>query len=202
MVSVLSQHIGIVVRSSFPEKYKVSVLDGDLGRIVCYVPKKAICSRLCRGDLISYDLDWFKDWRVMHHVDIVRSFSGLGHIDLVFLHSVLELCFYFIPPECKACRAFKLVMHLYDSMDRFLCKNSKKLFLCRLLAILGVYPDDENLLKIDWIRNLLNEPIDSLHNETIDLASGEELIDSWLFSCLGSHPQSMEFKAVGQINSE
>ena len=67
------------------------------------------------------------------------------------------------------------------------------MILCKLLALLGIYPDEKSIHTLAYELRIM--PIDKLLDAPLELNS-EELMSRWLFWCMEIHPKGKFFKAL------
>ncbi len=149
---------------------------------------------LHRGSLVSY----FSDKRQGHietleQLDLELCATELGFKDIYLLHYILEACHNFIPIGSEAQHLFYFLVELFHHFQSFPTCAQKKRVLCKLFALLGIYPEHE---MIHAMANHLREmPIDKLLEAPLELDS-EELMGIWLSWCIEMHPKGKFFKAM------
>ncbi len=192
---VLKKQSGIVLKNYAPQKCKLAVLDNALGKIMC-VPNR---QNICAGSLISYDITHQRTIYFARDIELLYMPLDLAKEDILFLHHVLEICYYFIPvgsmPVTRTTsEIFKFIQFLYSS--EYLLKHLffKKIFLFKLLVSLGVYLPG-NKFKNVYFHRLASLSIDMIVNEDIDLEVERDL-DVWLSNCVSMHPCVDYFKTV------
>ncbi len=181
---------GIVLNSQLAKGYMITVLDKELGRMDFQMLKGAVCA----GMLLEYSSIDRSGRQYIEEVNIIAVPSDLIHSDFLFLHHVLELCFYFIPPESCFIGVFDLLLRLYQQPLGCQTLSSKKFFLFKLLTTIGVYPELSNELERRAIR-LHALSIDSAEHQSLDLEC-EQLLDYWLQRCVADHQKILQFKTV------
>lgn len=187
----MQQNIGIVLKKYFPQKVKLSVLDSKLGKIAC-VPNRV---DICVGAFIDYHINCYRGFYFVNTVNILKIPSLFCKMpDLIFFHHVLEICYFFIFEGSPVSEIFELLSFLYFSADTIYNRCSKKIFLCKLFFLLGIYPEDKHF-QLLFFNRVASESIDILINETIDLRI-ERRLDAWLSACLAMHPYVNSFKTI------
>ncbi len=186
--------IGIVLKTFFPHKQKVIVLDKQRGKIVCIPDRNDIQP----GSLISYQLSNQQRLPFVRNINLIELPLLLAREDILFVHHVLEVCYYFIRSDDPSPEIFDLLLKLYHSEIMLCDKVNKKIFLFTLFWKLGIYPESKKFDSI-YFRNLAMKFIDRLDFEYIDLEV-ERLVDAWLFECLAMHPCFNYFKTVHFLN--
>ena len=182
-------HIGIVLRI-YTGKNKIALLDAIKGRIDGGV----FSSSVCVGAVLRYQIAGRHDRHLLDAIEIEDIPFALARSDLLFLHHVLEICYYFIPIGSCVAGVFELLQFLY-TVDYSSCgMQCKKLFLLKLLVAIGFYPELPQWQE-QGIQQLLALPIDIVAHEPIDLAI-EKMIDDWLSACIAQHPRIEQFNTV------
>ena len=94
-MAISNIYTGIVLNHQFPLRHTITLLDKELGRMEGILLKGEVSA----GMLLQYDITLRLGRSYIQEIDIIAVPSELIHSDFLFLHHVLELCFYFIPPE-------------------------------------------------------------------------------------------------------
>lgn len=180
----------IVLKTYLPQKYKLSLLDWHLGKIMG-VPNRV---DIGHGALIEYHLREQNGFYFMHGINIIDLPFALAKEDILFVHHVLELCYFFVPLGGEVPRLFDLIMILYDASNALIHDNAKKLFLFKLFSCLGLYPEDPKF-RTPYFHQLAGSSIDMITIQPLDLVI-EQALDEWLLSCIALHPCTHNFKTV------
>lgn len=185
----MEKNKAIVLKTYLPQKYKLSLLDDDLGKIMA-VPNRM---HIGYGALIHYHARIQNGLYFMHSIDIIDLPFALAKEDILFVHHVLELCYFFVPLGCQTPRLFELIMLLYSSS---VLKHDtvKKIFLFRLFACLGLYPEDQKF-NTPYFHHLALAAVDIIMVQPLDMVV-EQALDEWLLSCIALHPCTHNFKTV------
>lgn len=186
----MEKNIGIVLKSYQPQKSKLAILDRDSGKIMG-VPNRADISS---GALILYFKRDQEHISFIHSIDIVDMPLALAHEDIVFVHHILELCYYFIPNGTHAPQVFIALLRFYEYPIVLNTSIMKKIFVVQLFFLLGVYPESQRLRSAS-INQLISTSIDMLASQSIDLRVEQEL-DEWLMHCIKTHPRAEYFKTI------
>jgi hypothetical protein len=184
--------VGLVLRASGSS---LSILSPQEGRVEKRWFKPFHRGPLHRGSLISYISEKKQGQRVeiIEHLDLEQCATQLAFQDIYLLHYILEVCHYFIPIGSEADQPFYFLVELFQRFRAFPTVLQKKIVLCKLLALLGVCPDEAAVQTI--ANRLRTMPIDKLLEAPLELSS-EELISRWLFWCMEMHPKGKFFKAM------
>jgi hypothetical protein len=120
---------------------------------------------------------------------------AIARNDILFWHHILELCFYFVPLGSYTPQLFELCTFLY-TVDTDVCwpKQSKKLYLFKLLTTIGVYPRLPQLSR-EKLHYFMAVPLEKMACEQID-ADHEKKLDEWLRVCVSDHPAIAYFKTI------
>lgn len=124
---VQGRHKGIVLKTGFPKKWGVALVDLSLGRINGLV----LTQELSHGSLISYEpvQNYSNEFVRLDYVRVENMPLALAAHDLLFLHHVLELCYQFIPVGSCVSGVFDLLLFLYSTDSRGWDDARKLLFL-------------------------------------------------------------------------
>jgi hypothetical protein len=184
--------VGLVLRSSGSV---LSLLSPQEGRVEKKWFKPFHRGPLHRGSLISYISEKKQGQKVeiLEYLDLEQCATQLAFQDIYLLHYILELCHYFIPLGSDAEQPFYFLVELFQCFRSFLTSVQKKMILCKLLALLGIYPEDMSIHRL--ANDLRKMPIDNLLAAPLELDS-EELMSRWLFWCIEIHPKGKFFKAL------
>lgn len=186
----MEKNIGIVLKNYQPQKCKLAILDRDSGKIVA-VPNRTDMSN---GALIMYFKREQEHVSFIHSIDIIDMPLALAHEDIVFVHHVLELCYYFIPMGSNASQVFRALLRFYEYPLVLNTPIMKKIFVVQLFFLLGVYPDPQRFNSTS-INQLISISIDIWAAQSIDLRIEKEL-DEWLMHCVKTHPRAEYFKTI------
>ncbi len=185
-----TKRVAIVLRQ-LDSLHKIALLDRDVGRI-----DGIVSFPIGVGSLISYVIEKrLGTWQFIRHVEVKDVPFAVARLDLLFWHHVLELCYYFVPAGSFTFQLFELLEFLY-TVDKGTCwrTGSKKLYIFKLLILIGVYAKLPALPGLE-IKRLQAIPFDMIANEVIDEQTEEEL-DLWLRTCVYEHPAIKKFNTV------
>ena len=190
------KHIGIVLKSYFPKKCKLSLLDNKMGKISGVPP---VGRFIASGSLIEYSLVEQTTCSFLYNVDVHNMPFALAQRDILFLHHVLEMCYYFIPARSYNPAIFSLLQILYISDSWIHIMAVKKFFLLKLFVLLGLYPE-ERKFKNPSFHRLVHISFEQMIDEEVKQYD-EEALDEWLRLCVASHPIANRFKTTYFLNS-
>lgn len=181
---------GIVVKNYFPAKFALSLLDNKAGKMLGVSHS---IEKLAAGCLISYTIDRKQNPLFLYDIQMKDSPLQVAQEDILFLHHLLEICYYFIPLGTEASPVFNLLQLLYRPGQWLQSRILKKIYVMKLFASMGIYPEESTLSKKAL-------ELFSLHSfATIiekNINTSEDEIDVWLNLCLNSHPHREKFKTV------
>jgi len=149
---------------------------------------------LLQGALIRYMLAKRGNAYKITHIHLLEVPFALAKSDILFVHHLLELCFFFLPVGGEAFDVFSLLMILYEPADKLINSLGKKIFIFKLLVAFGYYTSHVPLSVSSFYR-LVSESIDSIVNSPLRLEI-ERNMDAWLFSSVGAHPRFKDFKTI------
>ncbi len=192
-----NSYTAIVVRQ-LGTPHKIALLDHAAGRV-----DGIVSSPLVRvGSMIEYVVD-----RNRGALCYIKWFSVVGmplsiaKLDILFWHHVLEICYYFVPVGSFTYQLFELLEFLYTvDVGMCWCMRSKKLYLFKLLVLIGVYTRLPRL-PVEQIQHLQALPLHMIANEVIDDQS-EKMLDEWLRLCVYEHPAIRKFTTTHFLLSE
>ena len=181
--------VGIVLKRLSNSYNKVALLDKQYGRIECIVHTldKPV------GTLLSYSLLKGQGNLFVKNLQLLYIPLSLGSSDVLFLHHILEIIYYFAPIGSCVHGIFDLLAFLYTIEHMLISMKFKKFFIFKLLMCLGVTPEFEEIpLSLNQLQNInINMFVISLMTEEC-----EKQLDKWLWCSLWQHPYINEFKTV------
>lgn len=186
----------IILKTDFPNKQKITILDQALGKLDLWVDHKAKNLYLCNGMLLKYDQSKGPK-QVIKNIEIIDIPFALAKLNILFFHHILELCYYFIPEAVEEVEIFDLICFLLYSFEEVENLQLQKVILSRFFLLLGLYPEDGMSKK--YFHYLMSIPIDRITNTAIDLKYEKEL-DLWIIKCVNMHPYSRSFKTMHFLN--
>ena len=171
------------------------MLDSQLGKIVC-VPRTG--KQIATGALISYDIAHQTSLYFIHSIELLYIPFDLARDDILFLHHVFELCYYFVPVGSSPHPSFALLRFLYTTGYKLSNTFLKKVFLFKLFTLLGIYPEEKEFSN-PYFNYLVALSVDMIVNESVDLEVEREL-ERWLNKCVLIHPCVEYFKTTYFLN--
>jgi len=188
----MKKNIGIILKNYYPQRQKISVLDRKMGKIQYPSPKnKAIPV----GSLIGYYVEQNRyNFYKINQLEILNIPFETATDDILFLHHVLEICYYFIPCGAEMQEIFNLLMYLYSFPYKLKYIIEKKLFLFKLFVSLGIFPEGKEF-QTPYFHALSLQSIDTLISKKLPLGVERDL-NTCLQTCIQMHPMFRYFKTV------
>ncbi len=181
--------VGIVLKRLSFSGNKIALLDKKYGRIECITPG---CNSAV-GSLLEYTIV-SKNALFLKNIQFLYAPLSLGGSDLLFLHHIIELIYYFAPEGSQVSGVFDLLAFLYTIEHMLISMKFKKFFLLKLLILLGATPDIETISSLDV--PLLHAMTLYNFDESMMNTQEEKKIDVWLWSCIIQHPCIDTFKTI------
>jgi hypothetical protein len=189
-------HTGIVLRNFSPRKNKLALIDDRLGRI----DGAFFAGTVYTGALLSYQVNGTPGRYLVDQFNMLDVPLSLARQDILFLHHVLELCYYFIPIGSCIQGIFNLLQLLYAAESVHWDITTKQFFLFRLFSQLGMHPEGYRL-PASLLEQLHAQSFASA--QEIRLADADKkILRTWLQHCLMQHPDVAQFNTVHFLNYE
>lgn len=184
------RHYGIILHRFFPKKNKIAVLDSVLGRIDGIVRHDGTML----GALMSYEIEHKSSAYFLQNLQIEDLPLALARMDILFVHHLLELCYYFMPVGSCVVGIFELLQVLYMPQVKDFSTQSKKIILFKLLATLGVHAS-VHVQDTDLFDQLMHMSIDTIGCAALDLKN-EKKLDMWLLYCMVEYADIDALKTI------
>lgn len=181
---------GIVVKTHFPKKQVITILESHGGLMDYVSPTHDVCI----GTLINYVITHRSTIGFIGSLEKIDLPLLLARHDLLFFHHILEICYHFVPQAGYMPELFQLLKTLYEPDFNFTKSLHKKIFLVKLFILFGIVPEGEGA---DYQRfyDAASGAVDMGADEAIIL-SREDQIDTWLLQCIKMHPHYEQFKTA------
>ena len=205
------KNVGFVLKKFFPSKQKFSVLTANNGKVGLVIKNTKICHRIWPGMHISFTSTQENNMTYTNNnVEIINTVLTQTKEDLNWLHHLLELHYYFIPPQMPCSETFNfLKIYLSFLNHKYLLpgetKAIKKICLLHFLTKTGFY-SKKNVLKYSvFFENNITLFYDQPEKQAVanlrinlNQISNSEVkkMNGWIFDCLKIHPQFNSFKTV------
>lgn len=190
------RHTGIILKRTNPTKSLYSVLDKTEGVIFCSIVRQGICPGAC----IEYTLQQKAIWLVADNVELVAFPLVNNTADLLLLHRALEICLVCMPIGSFTPGIFEYISILYDTPSMACLESSlvKKIFLCKLLALLGFYPHEKKFQN-PFFHSLIAQSLDNIISFPVSMVQ-EKDVEEWLQSCIAVHiqEQKLKMRSIGE----
>lgn len=174
-----------IVLRTYHDKNRYVLLDQIHGRRDIYMRKN-----VSHGSCIEYTIQ--QKWVTQCEVILMPDYV-IQH-DILFFHHVLEICTFFLMEQVGDAHLFALLMQLYTWSHHENTQQRKKMFLIKLLSLIGVYPEDA-MISNKYILELSMKSLDSLCDISLNLDC-EKKIDEWLWACVMGHPGAVHFRTA------
>lgn len=181
---------GIIIQFIQASKHKIALLDYHRG----HINGITALSNLSIGALISYTIRTTQSTYFIENIQLLYLPLPLAQTDILFLHHILELIYYFSPVESCNTDIFTLIQSLYTTYNCTMQRNTKKLFVLKLFTTLNIIPELSEIRTTE-INRLSLAHIDQLYTENIDTPT-EKKLDRWLWYCIYQHPYANKFKTT------
>jgi len=192
---------GVVVASWYPGKKKLMVFDAVAG-MGLVVPDK----QYSVGAYIAYYRKEFGNSNshstslsLLYGSELLKMPEELFKKDIWFVHHVFELCRHFIPLGAPIDSLFELIGALYDMPDALESSFNQKLFLYKLLFLLGVHPEDHTHTAAH-MHYLAHASFAMLVNEPGRKLCDEDLLTGILRASIFMHPHARSFKTLSFLD--
>ena len=188
---------GIIIRKHFPKKVCISVLDEHLGHITVIPASWQWASYSSVGALIDYVLVEDGDTFFVKHVELNTVPSYFDENLLLFMHHLMEVCYFCLPVQGGKTEAFDLLSHVIEAFGDISRKPlAQRLLLAKLLYIVGQYPADVDQLSVSL---LLHKPYKILLNLALTHEHKKEL-EIFIYQCIKFHPYGRLLKTVNFLS--
>jgi len=190
MVPCMTRSLGIILKRSNPTKPIYSILDFQEGVIVCFITREDICT----GAYIEYTLCNQRTWVAANEVELIGVPCISQVADLFLLHRALEICSQCMPTGSSTPGVFEHMCCFYDdaAVRRLRIGIEKKIFLCKLFALLGFYPQEKKFQN-HFFHSLTTESLDRLSSFSVSMVQESDM-QEWLQSCVAMHAKEQKFK--------
>ena len=190
--------IGLVLRHYVSQGEKIIIFNRDIGKFktsIKFSKKNLFFKEICAGVLIQYRYSSRGGGYLIVLEQIYEVPFALAIKNILFLHHLLEICYFFLPFESYDNSAiFDLLMFVYHIDENMMTAQFQKLLLFRLFALLGEYPE-QMVFHEAFFYGLITCPLKNLSMQFIELPI-ERLLDMWLINCIRSHPMVDSFKTT------
>jgi len=189
---------GIILKTYFPHKRKIVLLDQKNGKINAVPPHENVQP----GVIIAYTVasSW-SPCSFLNNVEIIYAPLMLAQNDILFIHHFLELCYYLIPYGICDESVFDLIYQAYKTLEKkpLHSERYKLLVLYKLLNQVGLYCEDTTYHTMQYYK-LAKGPIEEvdLHVMNNDI---ERSLYKWVYTCLESHPCYSNLKTINFLTA-
>jgi recombinational DNA repair protein (RecF pathway) len=192
---------GIVLRTYRTHETRLTIFDESQGKIIAYSRNHETAPRTPCGALLMYQYSLWRDMMFLEFVEL-QQLPFVNHDDnncglsLSFVHQILEILEAFMPISSPLPELFEKVNLLYTDQVQIITATvfRQQVFLCQILASLGVYPDENTYLRNHVVRCLILSPFEFMvdHEDT----RVHDALKLWLKECLATHPTVSTWKTL------
>lgn len=119
-------HYAIILKSYLPYKRKIAILDRIEGRLDGITDSEKVSA----GSLIEYasSTKAANGLHFLHHVELLAMPYGMAKTDILFLHHVLEICYFSIPVGSYEPEIFTMLLLIIKQNFLHACRVKKSSF--------------------------------------------------------------------------
>lgn len=209
---MIDREHGIVLRQYPHHPHKFSVITQTLGKITLVVRNKYVLDRINPGSVIEFHhTEQNQMVHLVQNCSVIFTPLPTTNLDLIWLHHILELSYYFVPLHQQTKEMFTaLATCIFVFRERDLVADEewelvKRLCIATILLLVGFFPPDELAKPVLIIKNTLLSFIDIDHESKVDFLKycirtycsvKHSTLDTWLLDCIQSHPQVHAFRTL------
>ena len=184
---------GIILRKHFPRKICISVIDEYYGHLNVIPASWQWASYSSAGAVINYELIEENGIFFIKRVELETVPVYQDELVLLFMHHVLEICYFCLPVQGGKTECFDLLHKIIGSLSAIVDNMSlQRLLLAKLLFVVGQYPADVDQLSISF---LLHKSYDDLMILPLSREHKKEL-EIFIYQCIKFHPYGRLLKTV------
>lgn len=187
---------GIILKTFFPKKMKMVVLDEHLGKIEAVPPSE----NYTPGSLISYYAHARGQIYFLHSIELLDMPLALAKDDILFLHHVIEIVYFSSPFATSVPEVFGMIYQLYELKRNAYSDDFKIVYLFKLLVALGMHPEESRFQDAHYYL-LARESIDTIINMSIHLDI-KRALHEWVRACVLVHPLVHVFKTMHFLDTK
>ncbi len=195
---------GFVIKRFYPHKNKFSILSKMYGRADLIVTQPTMCARVWPGMCVSF-IPYKRDNGIYTHtVAIEYTPEERSHDELIALHHILELCYFYLPtnnpcPEIYNLISLFITFTLYQQTLCAMYPVIQNLWVAKFLSLMGFY-EQAPIIKDLTIFDMMI--VDFTHSQNLEFSMSQikhiniQKINDWIMLCLKTHPLYAHFKTV------
>jgi hypothetical protein len=184
---------GIIIKKHFPKRLKISILDESYGHIGVVPASWQWASYASAGTVIGYDLYSEHDTYFIKNIELVTVPVYKNESAMLYLHHVLEICYFCLPVHGGQHDCFQLVLYIINILEHIAhTPAAQKILLAKLLFLIGQYPHDVERLAISTV---LHKNCDQLLELSLD-RDGQKELELFIYQCVQSHPYGRLLRTV------
>lgn len=205
---------GIVLKRLTPSTHKFSVLTRDAGKITLVILNNQSIKQINMGTVIAfYILEQNNVMISTERVEIIVTPMPPQAVDIYWLHHLLELCYYFVPPGQPADDIFRFLLNCFSLLNyQQYCYDDWELVkhVCTaiLINMVGFYPPDHLQNPIITLQKPLMMFVDFTGEQKVEFCRNSHQVlhvlspvqlEAWLLKCIQSHPRINMFKTINFV---
>jgi recombinational DNA repair protein (RecF pathway) len=173
-----------IVLSHVLTTHRCIILDATEGRLNLVIKQEQRQQRLMQGALITYTYESRRQHLRLQEAQIIQLPLPSLCVDLSFLHRVMMIVLQSLPSGIESSELFALLATLYDEAfeAQLTSEHVRTFFLCKLLSILGIYPEEKVFCQTPQLHQLLLLPLHA-YTGAVQATVTPHLFDTWLASC-------------------
>jgi len=188
---------GIILKKHFPKRLKISLIDESYGHIGAVPSSWQWASYASIGALISYDLFSEHDIYFIKNIELISIPLYRNESTMLFFHHMLEICYFCVPIHGGQHECFQILLYVIQELEQLTLRPIvQKLFLAKLLFVIGQYPQDVDQLRIS---KLLDKPNEYLMMMQLNRRYQKEL-ELFIYQCVQSHPYGRLLRTVNFLS--
>lgn len=188
---------GVIIKKHFPHRQRLSLIDELEGRIEVIPLSWQWASYAGAGALISYSVGIRGDALVITDVQLLDIPHYVDELTHLFMHHVLELCYFCVPISSGPTECFGILQQLITSLGEVSgSRPLQKLIIARLLSCTGQGDWQAQELAIAALVDGCRKancipPLDE---------RDEHELERYIYYCLRNHPYGHMLKTIIFMN--
>lgn len=188
----MTKNCGIILAHIKSTHSLYSILDYTLGVFTGSIKREGLSVGAC----IEYNICPSRTWTVLEDVNLLALPAIKEVHELLLFHCVIEICSHCMPAGSVSTDVFKLILCLYDQqfMNQVQTALLKKVFLCKLFVILGLYPHEKKFHN-SFFHQLATESLDKLCCRPVSMVNERDIGD-WLKACIATYAHDKKLNTI------
>jgi recombinational DNA repair protein (RecF pathway) len=186
---------GIILQSHAAVSQRLIIFDKMKGKIIAYVRSTERPKSTPQGAMVEYTYSVWRDMIFLEAIELTSLSLPSGIHSLQFMHQIFEILLAFMPLQQPSTELFSCLLLLYDERQKHSASILRqRIFLCYILAQLGIYPSESRYLSEHRVRRLILSPFEFMVDD--EDVNTHQAIGTWLQECLASHPYIRSWKTL------